>query len=187
MHKIKHYLFEKPRIWKYRALSDIREIDGKANMRQPVLFTGKGKVIIGDGVVIGVRRSPFFYSGYSYIEAREENALIKIGDGVWTNNNLVIFCNSSTVVIGHDTLIGFNVQIMDCDFHTIDPSLRKKGKGLSAPVRIDSNVWIGANVSILKGVSIGCNSIIANGSIVSESIPENVIAGGVPAKVIRSI
>jgi acetyltransferase-like isoleucine patch superfamily enzyme len=179
----KYLLFQKPRLWKYEILSDIREIRGRANLQQPVLFTGKGTIIIGKNVVIGVRQSPFYFSGYAYIEARQEGSVVEIGDRVWANNNLVVISNGSRIVIGHDTLIGTNVEILDSDFHGISPSSRRRGGSPSVPVLIESNVWIGSNVKILKGVSIGRNSIIANGSVVTKSIPENVIAGGIPAEI----
>ena len=54
-------------------------------------------------------------------------------------------------------------------------------------VIIGNNVWLGSNVKVLKGVSIGDNSIISAGSVVTKSVPENVIAGGIPAKVIKDI
>src|SRR5258708_7381235 len=99
MDALKHFFFHKLRIWKYDLLSDLKEIRGNVIKNQPVLFTGKGTVKIGMEVVIGTRHSPFFFSGYSYIEARQESAVIEIGDRVWTNNNLAIICNGSTIVI----------------------------------------------------------------------------------------
>jgi len=81
---------------------------------------------------------------------------------------------------------------MDADFHsvdTVDTQGKKRGSGIekNKDVTIGKNVWIGAQCIILKGAQIGNNSVIAAGSIVNGPIPENVIAGGVPAKVIRQI
>ena len=76
--------------------------------------------------------------------------------------------------------MGANVTIMDSDQHTYDPRA-----GKDKPVRIEDNVWIGGGVTILKGVTIGRNSLIGAGSMVVKSIPENVIAAGNPCKVIR--
>ena len=184
---LQYFLFQQPRIWKYGLLSDIRELRGKALLRQPVLFTGNGTVILGKDVVLGVRHSPGFLSGYSYIEARQPGACVEIGDRVWANNNLSIISNGSRIVVGPDTLVGANVEILDSDFHGICASSRRSDRVPSAPVQIASNVWIGSNVTILKGVSIGRNSVISNGSLVVESIPENVIAGGVPARIIGDV
>jgi maltose O-acetyltransferase len=187
MDVLKHYLYQRLRIWKYGLLSDLKEIKGKALIKQPVLFTGKGKVSVGTGVVIGTHHSPHFFNGYSYIEARHNSSVIEIGDRVWTNNNLAIICNGSSIVIEKDTLIGLNVEIMDSDFHNLSPLTRRSREPTSSPVLIESNVWIGSNVRILKGVTVGKNSVIANGSIVVKSIPENVIAAGIPAKVVKSL
>lgn len=180
-------LIQSPRLWKYHLLSDAKEICGRAILRQPTLFTGKGKIAIGSNVVIGTKASPYFYSGYSYIESRERGAVISIGDRVWANNNLVIICNGSTISIGEDTLIGWNVQIIDSDFHR-SGLLTRRAVGVSSnPIFIEGNVWLGSNVIILKGVTIGANSIIANGAVVSSNIPENVVAAGVPARVVKEI
>lgn len=78
--------------------------------------------------------------------------------------------------------MGANVTIMDSDQHTDDPRA-----GKDKPVRIEDNVWIGGGVTILKGVTIGRNSLIGAGSVVVKSIPENVIAAGNPCKVIRPL
>jgi acetyltransferase-like isoleucine patch superfamily enzyme len=168
-------------------LSDAKRVINKGIVRQPVLFSGKGSIFIGNGVVFGVECSPGFYSGYSYLEARHATSSISIGCGVWLNNTVVIICNGSEITICDDVLIGWDVQIVDSDFHVHDPVLRKSASVNSFPVYISENVWIGSNVRILKGVTIGANSIIANGSIVTKSVPANVLAAGVPAIVVRSI
>lgn len=87
-------------------------------------------------------------------------------------------------------MIAANVTIMDSDFHVVFPPqgrLTNPGYEYDANIEIGENVWIGTRCTILKGVSIGKNSVIAAGSIVSKSIPANVVAGGIPAKVIRAL
>lgn len=78
--------------------------------------------------------------------------------------------------------MGANVLIMDGDSHQDDPRA-----GEDNPIVIEDNVWIGANVTIMKGVTIGKNSLIGTGSIVTKSIPENVVAAGNPCKVLRPL
>ena len=77
---------------------------------------------------------------------------------------------------------------MDCDFHDLDPVLRRGGShGNPAPVRIGHGVWLCARVIVLKGVTVGANTVVAAGSVVVNSLPAGVIAGGNPAKVLRSL
>ena len=83
-------------------------------------------------------------------------------------------------------MIGQNVTIMDFEAHGIEASKRRE-VGEIGKVRIGKNVWIGNNVTILKNSSIGENTIIAAGAVVSGYFPENVIIGGVPAKIIREL
>lgn len=86
------------------------------------------------------------------------------------------------IEIGSNVLCGANVLITDSDWHQND--FRSGG---DKPVKIEDNVWIGYGSIILKGVSIGRNSVIGAGSVVSRSIPENVVAVGNPCKVIRKL
>lgn len=71
--------------------------------------------------------------------------------------------------------------------HAIDAEHRAKGLEFALPINVGDNVWIGANVSVLPGVTIGTNTIIGAGSVVNKDIPEGVIAAGIPCKVIRKI
>ncbi len=180
--------YKKLRITKYKFLSGAKKVSGKANFIQPVLLAGKGTIVFGQDVYLGTEQSPFFYSGYCFLDARNNDAIISMGDRVWSNNNLTILSLEAGVFIGNDTIIGSNVEIYDSDFHNTDPELRKKpGAANSKRVEIGENVWIGSNVKILKGVQIGANSIIANNSIVTKNVPKNSIWGGVPAKFLKNL
>lgn len=90
-------------------------------------------------------------------------------------------------MIGDECLIGPSLFVSDSDFHELDPGKRLLTTYECKPVEIKRNVFIGANVTILKGVVIGENSVIASGSVVTASIPANVVAGGVPAKVLKGL
>ena len=108
---------------------------------------------------------------------------IMVGSHVFINAGCK-FQDQGGIVIGDGTFIGHNTVLATLD-HALDPE--KRHLLHPAPTRIGSRVWIGANVVITKGVTIGDNSVIAAGAVVTHDIPANVIAAGVPAKVLREI
>jgi maltose O-acetyltransferase len=161
---------------------------GKPVKNGPVLINGTGSVIFGKNVNLGYNSSPFFYNSYIYIEARNTESKIELEAGVYINNNTCIISEGNEgIKIGANTLMGTNVTIYDSDFHELHPGKRFTGIPQTAGVSVGKNVFIGSNVTILKGVQIGNNSVIGSGSLVVNSIPENVIAGGNPCRVIKSI
>lgn len=109
----------------------------------------------------------------------------KLGDYVYMNHNCV-FLDAGGITIGNHVLIGPNVGIYTPE-HAFDPVLRAQGYEHSKPVTICDNVWIGGSVVILGGVTIGENSIIGAGGVVTHDIPPNVIAVGNPCRVLREI
>ncbi len=110
---------------------------------------------------------------------------VHIGNCFYANFNLVIV-DDIDVYIGEHVMIAPNVTITPTG-HPVDPDLRKPGNQFSIPVKIGNNVWIGSNAVILPGVTIGDNSVIGAGSVVTHDIPENVIAVGNPCRVLRKI
>ncbi len=184
-----HKFVQRPRVLLYKLLSTCPRVEGKGRLVQPVLLLGSGKIVIGKNVTFGYRPSPYLYSGYIHLEARKPESLILIGDRCWINNNCAFISEGAGggIEIGAGTIIGTNVEIYDSDFHELDPSKRMTGIPKTAPVKIGANVFVGSNVRILKGVSIGDNTVIANGSIVVNSIPKDVIGGGNPARILRSV
>lgn len=152
---------------------------------QKVLCEGKGKVRIGYKCTFGYRLGGFNRCGAIELQARYSNAIIKIGDNVTTNNNVFI-CAANYIEVGDHTLIGQYVTMMDFEAHGVDPSMRRQ-LGEIGKIVIGKNVWIGNNIVILKNTFIGDNTIVAAGAVVSGIFPSNVIIGGVPAKIIRSL
>ena len=182
----KTVFFVKFRIWKYKLLSTNSNVFGKPILFQPVQLTGKGKITFGNNVQIGVVNSPKYYSHYAYIEARTEESEITFGNNISINNSFSAEANCK-ITIGNDVLIGVNCSLIDNDGHNLEIDKRMVGIPNSKKILIGNNVFIGDNVTILKGVSIGENSVIGNGSIVTQSFPENVIIAGNPAKIIRQL
>jgi acetyltransferase-like isoleucine patch superfamily enzyme len=111
---------------------------------------------------------------------------ITIGRGTYINRRTFIDAIES-LVIGQNVAIGPNCYITDHDHGWADPSAPPLSQPMvSRPTRIEDQAWIGANVVILKGVTIGRGTIVGAGSVVTKSLAPNVIAAGVPARVIRS-
>lgn len=130
-----------------------------------------------------------FTNGTSYrtsLTTYFPEAEIEIGNNC-NINGTVIHCNQ-LVKIGNNCMFGPGTVICDNDSHriSIDPVERRK-RAVSKPIILEDNVWIGMNCIILKGVTIGENSIIAAGSVVVNNIPPNSVAGGNPAKVLKQI
>lgn len=117
-----------------------------------------------------------------------ENATITIGNNVGMSST-VLWAHKS-ITIGNHVKIGGNCILIDTDSHNKDYMIRRgqyTDWGVAEPIVIEDDVFVGMNCLILKGVTIGARSIIAAGSVVTKSIPADCIAGGNPAKVIKSL
>lgn len=118
-----------------------------------------------------------FYCDYGYN--------IEIGENFYSNHNLIIL-DGAKVTIGDNVFIAPNCGIYTAG-HPLDIKQRVEGLEYAYPITIGNNVWIGANVTILPGVTIGDNVTIGAGSTVTKDIPNNVLAFGNPAKIIKDI
>ncbi len=112
--------------------------------------------------------------------------MITVGDNNHFSNNISVVANER-ITIGNRCLLGDLVAIYDCDFHEMNPLTRHQGSGPTAPVSIGDNVWIGSRSIILKGVTVGDNSVIAAMSLVNKPVPPNCVVGGVPARIIKEL
>lgn len=118
-----------------------------------------------------------FYCDYGYN--------IKTGDNFFANHNLTVL-DCAMVSIGNNVFIANNVTLTTAG-HPIDTERRNKGLEYAWPIRIGNNVWIGAGVLVLPGITIGSNVVIGSGAVVTRDIPDNVVAVGNPCRVMRSI
>ncbi len=110
---------------------------------------------------------------------------VHFGNSVYANFNLTLV-DDTHIYVGDCTMIGPNVTIATAG-HPILPELREKAYQFNQPVHIGRNCWLGAGVVVLPGITIGDNSVIGAGSIVTKDIPANVIAVGNPCRVLREI
>ena len=106
-----------------------------------------------------------------------------IGKNVYINH-LCSFLDMGTITIEDDVLIGPRVNL-STEGHPLNPSERKAL--IVKPILIKRNAWIGAGATILPGVTVGENSVVAAGAVVTKDVPDNTVVGGVPAKVIKSL
>ena len=147
-----------------------------------------GAVVLGDHVSC--------YAGCSF--SIGENGCCTVGDFTLLNGALIMA--EERIEIGSHCLISWNVGIADSDFHPLEPAQRRidaqaiapffkdrppRPKLRTAPVIISDNVWIGMNATILKGVTIGENSVVAAGSVVTKSVPPNTVVAGNPAVAVK--
>ena len=146
-----------------------------------------GKMVLGENITI-VNDSKYNRAGVNHPTQLvvKKGATLTIGDNVGISG-AAVFCAES-LTIGNHVLIGVNCNIYDTDFHATDFMERRNSKPpKTAPVVIEDDVWLCANVTVLKGVTIGARSNIAAASVVTRNIPADTIAAGIPAKPIGSI
>lgn len=153
-------------IWNYNRTSS-KQMNERKEILSELLGTYNDNVII----------EPDFHCDYGFNIHFQGFAFI--------NYNCTIL-DTSPVHIGNGVFVAPGVVIA-CSGHAIHPNERIKGLGTSAPITIEDNVWIGANSTICPGVTIHSGSVIGAGSVVNKDIPSNVIAAGVPCRVIREI
>lgn len=153
-----------------------------------VFVTRRGKFKIGKNFSVNSGEN------YNIIGRQQKNTFwvegtLIIGDNVGMSCSAII-CNHE-IEIGNNVTIGGNTVIYDSDFHALESRIRKeklldKKNAMWGKVKIENNVFIGAHSTILKGVTIGENSIVGACSVVTKNIPANEIWAGNPAKFIKT-
>ncbi|SFF45325.1 Acetyltransferase (isoleucine patch superfamily) [Thermoflexibacter ruber] len=156
----------------------------------PFIFMPKGaEVKFGTGIRL-ISDSYFSEPGINHpvmIRLMNKNAKLTVGNNVGISGGGI--CVQTEVEIGNDVMLGANSFITDTDFHPVGPENRRRSReGVGTKkVTIEDNVFLGMNVIVLKGVTIGKNSIVGAGSVVATDIPPNQIWAGVPAKFVKEI
>lgn len=110
---------------------------------------------------------------------------IEVGDEFLANYNVTIL-DIAKVTMGDNVWIGPNTLIATIN-HPLTPSGRRKHLGIALPIHIGNDVWIGGNATILPGVTIGNNVVVAAGAVVTHDVKDNTLVGGVPAKKIKDL
>ncbi|MGM9624081.1 MAG: sugar O-acetyltransferase, partial [Eubacteriales bacterium] len=110
---------------------------------------------------------------------------VHLGKNVYANFNLTLV-DDNDIYIGDNTMLGPNVVISAAG-HPVHPELRSRGAQFNIPVRIGKNCWLGAGVIVLPGITIGDNTVVGAGSVVTKDLPANVVAVGNPCRILREI
>jgi maltose O-acetyltransferase len=110
---------------------------------------------------------------------------ITIGSGTFINFNFTAL-DVAPITIGSDVMMGPNVQLLT-PTHPVDPTLRKAKWEAAQPITIGDNVWLGGGVTVLPGVTIGENTVVGAGAVVTRDLPANVVAVGNPARIVREL
>ncbi|HJB17360.1 MAG TPA: sugar O-acetyltransferase [Candidatus Blautia excrementipullorum] len=110
---------------------------------------------------------------------------IHVGENFFANYDCTIM-DACDVIIGKNCLLGPKVSVFSVG-HPVDAQLRNQRLAIAKPVTIGDNVWIGGNAVICPGVKIGNNVVVAAGAVVTKDLPDNVLAGGNPAKIIKRL
>ena len=155
-----------------RTLKLSRQLNSAINIEQVRAFLSE---IIGDNIDESTTIFAPFYTNFG--------RFIKIGKNVFINH-ACSFLDMGGITIEDEVLIGPKVNLIT-ENHPLDPTDRRAL--ITKPIIIKRNAWIGAGATILPGVTIGENAVVAAGAVVSKNVPDNVIVGGVPAKIIRPI
>lgn len=110
---------------------------------------------------------------------------VHFGKNVYANFNLTLV-DDTHIYVGDYTMIGPNVTLATAG-HPILPALREEVYQFNLPVRIGRNCWLGAGVIVLPGITIGDNTVVGAGSVVTRDLPSGVVAAGTPCRVLREI
>lgn len=139
-----------------------------------LIIENQGKILLGERIRIRATHVPVEL-------ATLEGGLLEIGDRTFINSGVSI-CAQTHVRIGRNVAIGNYSLIMDTDFHSPDDHTKP---GVSLPVIIEDNVWLGARVTVLKGVTIGRGATVAAGAVVTRDVAPNTVVAGIPARALR--
>jgi len=160
--------------WLLRRCTSVGPLSLVVNGR--VIVDNQGQIVLGDRVRIRAAHLPVELAALP-------GGTLSIGDRTFINSGVSI-CAQQSVTIGTNCAIGNLSLIMDTDFHTPGDHTRWPE---ARPVILEDDVWLGARVTVLKGVTIGRGAVVAAGAVVTKDVAPRTVVGGVPAKFIRHI
>jgi len=158
------------------------------NLLSPTVFKGRGRIRLASTAVFGWVSSPGSYS-CSYLEARNPDALIEIGERSTVNNSASLIAEGAGISIGARCLIGTEFQALDTNAHDLVPGRRHLPDPRTRQVLVGNDVFIGSRVTLLKGCRIGDGAVVAAGSVLPPGfeVPPLAIVAGNPARVVGRV
>lgn len=177
---VESFAYIKKLLWVEPVLRSVCEQVGNGLRAERLPYIrGEGMIFIGDRANLSGRSCFYFMAGMP------ETPSIRIGNGVFIGNGCTLSA-ASEIVIGDCCLLSAEVRIHDNDGHPLDPENRRANLPITpkdvSPVKIGDNVWIGARATILKGTTLGDNSVIGTGAVVTSDVQPNTIVAGNPAR-----
>lgn len=158
--------------------TQVQELLTRFNRTPPAAWDERDRLLrqvlrnVGENVVV---RPPFYC----------EYGTISIGDRSFVNYDAVML-DVAAITIGATCQIAPRVQLLTAT-HPVDPSARRDGWEYGKPITLADNVWLGGGVIVCPGVSIGKDTVVGAGAVVTRDLPAGVVAAGVPARVLREI
>lgn len=160
------------------ALRRVDEVGARVRVRGRPVIVNRGRMVIGERVQLS--------STIATLElVTEAGGTLTIGDGSLVNFGCSLVATES-LRIGERCYIGPHTMMLDNDYHRVEPE-RRLERPPSAPITLEDNVWVGARVIVTAGVTIGRDSCIGAGSVVTDDVAPRSLVAGVPARLIRSL
>jgi acetyltransferase-like isoleucine patch superfamily enzyme len=166
--------------WLKMRLGDRFEVGRNFQTNGRLVIKGSGRVIFGDDINAWAHAEKNVFITYT------PDSLITVGSGTRLNGAGVMAYTQ--IDIGPRCILG-STLIFDSDFHPLDPVHRHDPDApvTCAPINIEENAWLAGQSSVLKGVTVGKNSVVGFRAVVSEDVPPNVVVAGNPAKIVKKL
>ena len=159
----------------------------KINKWPILIFRSNAQIILGNNVILNSSNRNYHVNMFTPVKLMcdKPNAIISIGENTRIHGSCIHAFER--IKIGKNCLIAANCQIFDASGHGTAHTERNENQGITKPISIGDNVWIGAGCIILPGTTIGNNTVISAGSVVRGNVPEGVIFAGNPAYFIKKL
>jgi len=175
-------------LWLYAFRRHLKEVGEGVRLIGRPLLRGRGRISLGDGVILSSGWEEYHLALHRPVklDALLESSEIVVGAGSILHGTHIFAVGQ--VRIGRRCMLAGNTVMMDCNYHPLEPELRHVALSFDyEPVVLGDNVWIGLNTILLPGASVGENSVIGAGSVVTRPIPPDCVAAGNQARVIRRL